>query len=50
MCHLPRTEGRDKSQQQDLGGVTTANLMLAEKQPEGLQVSFKVDGLFVTTV
>lgn len=50
MYHLPCIEGGDKSQQQDLAEVTTANLVLVEKQPKGLQVSFKVEGPFVTTV
>lgn len=50
MYHLACTEGGEKSKQRDLAEVTTAHLVLAEKQPKGLQVSFKVEGLFVTTV
>lgn len=50
MYHLPSTEGGDKSQQQDLAEVATASLVLAEEQSKGLQVLFKVEGLFVTTV
>lgn len=50
MYHLPSTEGGDKSQQQDLAEVAIASLVLTEEQSNGLQVLFKVEGLFVTTV